>query len=84
MDGVRAITTPANELPDGLTVHTRLADQVPYIEITTATGRTLLDLSCTGAMNLGLQLIAAAGEGLNRQIARALPQSWPAELPETR
>jgi hypothetical protein len=38
----------------------------------------VLDLSCTDALNLAILLIAEAGQGLNRQLARALPQSWPA------
>lgn len=70
------ITTPANEIQDLPAVRVSYFEQVPCIQIIEA-GRVVLDLSCTAALNLALLLVAEAGQGLNRQLARALPQSWP-------
>ena len=71
------ITTPANEIQDLPAVRVSYFEQVPYIQIIES-GHVVLDLSCTAALNLALLLVAEAGQGLNRQLARALPQSWPA------
>lgn len=70
------ITTPANEVHDLPVVRVSYFEQVPYVQVIGG-GRVVLDLSCTAALNLALLLVAEAGQGLNRQLARALPQSWP-------
>ncbi len=70
------ITTPANEIPDLPVVRVSYFEQVPYVEVIEG-GQVVLDLSCTAALNLALLLVSEAGQGLSRQLARALPQSWP-------
>lgn len=50
-------------------------EQVPYVQVLDDYGAPVLDLSCTDALNLALLLTAEAGQGLNRQLARALPQA---------
>lgn len=51
-------------------------EQVPYLQVIER-GQVVLDQSCTAASNLALLLVTEAGQGLNRRLARALPQSWP-------
>ena len=79
-ESVPLVTTPANELGDLPRVRVEFFEQVPYVQVLDDTGHLVLDLSCTDALNLGLILVAEAGQGLNRQLARALPQGWPSAL----
>jgi len=69
------IATPANELGDLPQVRVNYFEQVPYVQVLDDYGAPVLDLSCTDALNLALLLTAEAGQGLNRQLARALPQA---------
>jgi hypothetical protein len=62
------------ELEDLPTVRTSFFEQVPYVEVVD-NGRAVLNLTLTDAVNLGLLLVAEAGQGLNRLLARVLPQS---------
>lgn len=71
---VPLIPTPPNELGDLPQVRVNYFERVPYLQILDGYGQTVLDLSCTDALNLALLLTAEAGQGLNRQLARALPQ----------
>ena len=63
-------TTELEDLP---AVRTSFFEQEPYVEVID-NGRPVLNLTTTDALNLGLLLVAEAGQGLNRQLARALPQ----------
>lgn len=74
---VPLITTPANDLGDLPRVRTNYFEQIPYVQVLDGYGEPVLDLTCTDALNLAILLIAEAGQALNRQLARALPQSWP-------
>jgi hypothetical protein len=76
-DDVPLLTTPANETSDLPRVRTSYFEQVPYVQVLTDSGKTVLDLTCTDALNLAILLTVEAGQGLNRQLARALPQGWP-------
>jgi len=71
---VALILTPINELGDLPQVRVNYFERVPYVQILDDYGDTVLDLSCTDALNLALVLTAEAGQGLNRQLARTLPQ----------
>jgi hypothetical protein len=73
---VGLVATPAGEVPDLPVVRVSYFEQVPYVQVVEG-GRVVLDLSCAAALNLALLLVAEAGQGLNGQLARALPQSWP-------
>ena len=68
------IATPPNELGDLPQVRVNYFERLPYVQILDDYGDTVLDLSCTDALNLALVLTAEAGQGLNRQLARTLPQ----------
>ena len=71
---VPLIPAPPNELGDLPQVRVNYFERVPYLQILDDYGQTVLDLSCTDALNLALLLTAEAGQGLNRQLGRALPQ----------
>lgn len=74
---VPLVATPAGEIADLPRVRTNYFEQIPYVQVLDDRGVPVLDLSCTDALNLAILLVAEAGQGLNRQLARALPQSWP-------
>ena len=77
LSSVPLVASRTTEMEDLPAVRTNYFEQVPYVEVVD-NGQTVLNLTTTDALNLALRLVAEAGQGLNRQLARALPQSWPA------
>ncbi len=71
------VEKPANEL-DGLPkIRISYFEEVPYVQVLGDSGKAVVDHSCTEATILGLLLIAEAGNGLNRQLAREAPAVRP-------
>jgi len=71
---VPLISNPANELADLPVVTVELFERQPYMVVHGIDGRPAMSLSPTDALNLAVLLILEAGAGMNRQLARALPQ----------
>ncbi len=73
----RIPTTPSQPQ---VQVRAGVFNQVHFVEVVQS-GEVLLELPCTDAINVALQIIATASAAMTRQLARALPQTWPYTLP---